>query len=189
MKCPMNKLIPIPREQLEQLLKDAASTQTVEQFISQSALQAAIQTDGLYKKRAKAAQWSRLWLFASALFSVGSFIFSPNPEDALAGILLTGMTVMEFKVHSWFLHADPRGPLWGYRNQCLFAILFLLYGTYHCVVPAPSRELAELAELGDGDLVAVVQKLELVFYATVGLVGALGQYLLALYYRRAAKVT
>jgi len=189
MKCPMNKLIPIPREQLEQLLKDAGSTQTVEQFISQSALQAAIQTHGLYKKRAKAAQWSRLWLFASALFSVGSFIFSPNPEDALAGILLTGMTVMEFKVHSWFLHADPRGPLWGYRNQCLFAILFLLYGTYHCVVPAPSRELAEFAELGDGDLVAMVQKLEPVFYATVGLVGALGQFLLALYYRRAAKVT
>ena len=55
MKHLHHKLIPIPREQLEQLLKDAGSTQTVEQFVDQAAIRAAMQTDGLYKKRAKAA--------------------------------------------------------------------------------------------------------------------------------------
>jgi hypothetical protein len=179
-----NMLIQIPREQLEKLLKDAGSNQTIEQFLNQAEIQTAVQTHELYGKRAKAARWSRIWLLASALFSAISFLVSPNPEDAISTILLGGMTVLEFKIHTWFLQADPRGPLWGYRNQSLFALLFIAYGAYHVLVPTPNQELEEL---GAGNLSGSIRSLEQTFYATIGTVGAIGQYALALYYRRATK--
>jgi len=188
MPPPINKIIPVPREQLEQLLREAGSQQTIEQFLNRTEIQAAIQTNKLYQKRAAAARWSRIWLLASTLFSLGSFVSSPNPEDGIASLLLGGMTVLEFKVHSWFLQIDPRGPLWGFRNQCLFAFLFLAWGFYHYLVPPSAKELGGmgLGELGMGDLTAMVQNLERIFYAVVGTIGALGQTILAFYYRRAS---
>jgi len=190
MPPPINKLIPVPREQLEQLLKDAGSQQSIEQFLNRSEIQAAIQTDLIYKKRANAARWSRLWLLASALFSFVSFLSSRGMEDGIATLLLGGMTVLEFKVHDWFLQTDPRGPRWGYRNQTLFALLFLLWGGYYFLFPPSLKEMAGLglSEEGLGGLTGTIQKLEQIFYVIIGVVGALGQYILALYYRRACKI-
>jgi hypothetical protein len=185
----MNRFVTIPREQLEQLLRDAGNPQSVEEFLAQGSVQSAIESHDLYQKRATAAKWSRIWLLASALFSMGSFFVSPNLEDGLSGIILMGMTVLEFKVHDWFLHSDPRGPLWGYRNQSLFALFFLVYGFYHVFVPTPLKEIEgmRMEELGFGDLTGTIHKLEQLFYVIVGLVGAGGQYLLARYYRKASR--
>lgn len=177
-------LIQIPKEQLEKLLRESGSQQTTEQFLNQTAIQDAVRTHALYQKRAKAARWSRIWLLASTLFSAASFFSSPNPEDAISTLLLGGMTLLEFKIHTWFLQSDPRAPLWGYRNQSLFAILFLAYGTYHVLVPTSARELEGL---GVENLGGMVQHLEQITYATIGLVGGVGQYLLACYYRRVTR--
>ena len=191
MACPdmphsKQPLIQIPRDHLENLLKEAGRHQTVEEFLNKSEIQSTVRTVGLYQKRAKAAAWSRMWLLASALISAASFLFSPNKEDLVASILLGGMTVLEFKVHTWFLHADPRGALWGYRNQCLFALLFLIYGLYHFLIPTPHKELAEL---GMQNLDEAVENLEKIVYAAIGIGGSTGQYMLALYYRKAAKLS
>ncbi len=179
-----NPLIQIPREQLEKLLKEAGNSQSVEQFLNQTGIQEAVATHEIYNKRARAARWSRIWLLISAFISASSFLSGPNPEDAIATLLLGGMTVLEFRVHTWFLQTDPRAPLWGYRNQCLFALLFLAYGAYHVLVPTPSTELAEFA--GE-NLTGAIEHLETIIYTAIGVGGAMGQYILALYYRRAEK--
>ena len=177
-------LTQIPRHQLEKLLHEDGRHQTVEEFLNQPEIHLAVKISDLYGKRAKAAAWSRLWLLASTLLSAASFLSSPNPEDFVAMILLGGMSVLEFKVHSWFLQNDTRGPFWGYRNQCLFALLFLAYGIYHFLNPTPHQELAKL---GMHNLDGAVESLEKIVYAVIGIGGATGQYMLALYYRKAAK--
>jgi hypothetical protein len=186
MSTPPPLLVQVPREQLKQLLQDAGSHQTVEQFLGQSEIQAAVQIHDIYQKRARAARWSRIWLLASTLISAVSFILSPNLEDFIAMILLGGMTALEFRVHQWFLQTDPRGPLWGFRNQCLFALLFIAYGLYHFLMPASHLEMEGL---GLDNLSGTIQSMEKMTYLTIGVAGATGQYLLALFYRRAAATT
>ena len=179
-------LLPIPRESLAKLLAESGSTQTPEEFLKQREIQSAVALNANFAKRAKAAYWSRLWLLLSATISIISWIFSPNWEDFIAGLLLSGMTVVEFKVHQWFLENDPRAPLWGWRNQCLFSALFVLYGAYHLLIPSPS--LAVLDEMGVENMAASVTEIEKIFYFSVGLGGALGQLLLARYYKNATKL-
>ena len=161
---------------MEALLVKAGQDPT-EFFKLQSAK---IATATAYQKRAKAAVWSILWLSLSTLFSACSLLTGFNAEDIIATVLLGGMTVVEINVHRWFLAGNPQGARYGYWNQSLFACLFLVYGAYHCCAGTISAEVAQAI----GPYSDTFLWLSKVTYASIGLVGAAGQYWLACYYKR-----
>jgi hypothetical protein len=177
---PSARLVEIPEDVLQGLLKD--SGQTVEEFLR--AHQAQIQTGREFQKCATAAKWSRLWLAASTLFCLISLISGRDLEDAISVLLLGAMTCVEIKVRDWFMKGDSRGAVYGYWNQTLFAALFLIYGAYHYfTVSAPQT----MTDMLDASYTPIVLKLSKLFYCTVGIVGATAQYVLALYYKRSLR--
>jgi hypothetical protein len=113
-----------------------------------------------------------------------SFLTGPNFEDFISGILLIGMTIVEFKVYAFFLAADVRGSIYGWWNQCLFSVLFLIYGGYHGTFVFVSPEVQSMV---DPSMVSLIMNLERMIYYVIGVVGALGQFWLAYYYRSARK--
>jgi hypothetical protein len=174
------RLVEIPEDVLAGLLKD--SGQTVEEFLR--AHRGRIQTGRVFQKRANAAKWSRLWLALSTFFCLISLIFGRDLEDAISVLLLGAMTCVEFKVHDWFLKGDSRGAVYGYWNQTLFACLFLIYGAYHYFTVSAPETATEVLGAGYTPMVLQLSKL---IYAIVGIVGATGQYVLALYYKRSLR--
>jgi hypothetical protein len=147
-----------------------------------------------FARRARAAYWSRFWLFLSAAVSWVSFVMGPDVEGLIAGVLLTGMTVIEFRVRAFFLAGDERGPVYGWWNQCLFAALFAIYGWYHgtYVTITPSLQHAidaviPLYGLEEGDVAPMLSSYVSLCYYSIGVVGAVCQFWLACYYRMARK--
>jgi hypothetical protein len=147
-----------------------------------------------WARRARAAYWSRFWLFLSAVVSWISFVMGPDIEGAIAGVLLTGMTVVEFRVRTFFLSGDERGAIYGWWNQCLFAALFLIYGGYHgsdvTISPATHQminSVVNLYGLDESDVLPTLKSDMSLCYYTIGLVGAVCQFWLACYYRSARK--
>jgi hypothetical protein len=170
------KLIQIPEDTLLCLLEKAG--QDPAEFFNVQNARVAMGT--AYQKRANAAVWSILWLSLSTLFSAVSFLTGFDPEDIIAAVLLGGMTIMEIKVRGWFLAGDPNGARFGYWNQSLFACLFLVYGAYHYNAGSVSPEVAQA--IGPySDTFLWVSKAT---YASIGVIGAAGQYWLARYYKR-----
>ncbi len=177
---PSNRLVEVPEEALQELLN--GSGRTVEEFLQ--AQRAKIRTGRGFEKRANAAKWSRLWLAASTLFCLVSLVSGGDIEDGISVLLLGAMTCVEFKVHDWFSKGDSRGAVYGYWNQTLFACLFLIYGAYHFFTASASASMMDMLDASYTPLVLKGMKL---FYAIVGFVGATGQYLLALYYKRSLR--
>jgi hypothetical protein len=174
------RILQIPEETLAALLKKAGIPMPPLDFLKGHAPVIAI---GLaYQKRAKSAYWSQMWLGISAAGAGLSVLFSWGIEDLLSFALLAGMTVVETRVRKWFQAGDPRGAVVGYRNQCAFALLFLVYGAYHSFTVTVPTDLA--AALGAPAAAFYVQGTR-AMYAILGLGGCLGQYLLARYYRSA----
>ena len=180
----MSKLVQIPDSALETLLREAGRTESVEDYLHSAEIQASVQTSHRLLKRARAAYWSRFWLLFSALLTWFSFLLEPDLEGFISGVLLTGMTIVEFKVHSLFLAADARGAIYGWWNQCLFSLLFLIYGGYHGTFVSVSPNVSGLF---DPEMLPLIVSLYRFFYYTVAIVGALGQFCLACYYRTARK--
>jgi hypothetical protein len=180
----MSKLVHIPESSLEALLREAGHAESVEEYLRSAEVQASVQAGQRLLKRARAAYWSRFWLFFSALVTWVFFVLGPDVEGFISGVLLTGMTAVEFKVHSLFLAADVRGSIYGWWNQCLFAFLFLIYGGYHGTFVSVSPDLGGMI---DPDMIPLVSGLERFFYYTIAIVGALGQFWLACYYRAARR--
>ena len=180
----MSKLIHIPESALETLLREAGRTESVADYLRSAEVQSTIQAGQRLLKRARAAYWSRFWLFFSALVTWVCFVSGPDLEGFISGVLLTGMTVVEFKVYSLFLAADVRGAIYGWWNQCLFAFLFLIYGGYHGTFVSISPDVRGMV---DPDTLPLLVSMEQVFYYTVAIVGAGGQFCLACYYRAAPK--
>ena len=174
---PSTRLVEIPEDALQELLN--GSGQTVQGFLQ--AQRAKIRTGRGFEKRANAAKWSRLWLAVSTLFCLISLISGRDIEDAIGVLLLGAMTCVEFKVHDWFSKGDSRGAVYGYWNQTVFAGLFLIYGAYHFFA---ASELQTMTDMFDASFTPIVLKLSKLFYGAVGIAGATGQYLLALYYKR-----
>lgn len=156
--------------------------ETLEDFLGRST--AKIEAGKSYQKRAGSAYWSIVWLGASTLFSLVGFLSSYSLEDLLSTLLLGGMTVVETRVRKWFLEGDARGAIFGYWNQTLFALLFLVYGGYHFLHTEVPKELTEA--LGS-QYDALYSQMSRIGYAVIGLVGGACQYALALYYRRGGK--
>jgi hypothetical protein len=180
----MSKLVQVPKSALEALLREAGHVESVEAYLASPEVQTAIETGSKLIKRARAAYWSRFWLlFSAAVTWVGCSV-GPDLEGFVSGLLLTGMTIVEFKVYTLFLAADVRGAIYGWWNQCLFAFLFLVYGGYHgTFVSVPT----ELQGMLDTESLSTVVPLERIFYYLIGVVGAGGQFWLACYYRAAGK--
>ena len=176
----LGRLVEVPEDVLADLLK--GSGQTVEEFLRANG--AKIQTGREFRKRATAAKWSRMWLAASTLFCLVSLIAGRDFEDAISFLLLGAMTCVEFKVRDWFLKGDSRGAVYGYWNQTLFAALFLIYGAYHYFTASVPQTATDMLDASYTPMALQASKL---FYVTIGVVGATGQYILALYYRRSLR--
>jgi hypothetical protein len=180
----MPKLVHIPESALETLLREAGHAESVEEYLRSAEVESAALAGHRLLKRAQAAYWSRFWLFFSAFLTWVSFLFGPDLEGFISGVLLTGMTIVEFKVYSLFLATDVRGSIYGWWNQCLFSLLFLIYGGYHGTFVSISPDLRGML---DPDMLPMIVNLERFFYYTVAIVGAVGQFYLACYYRAARK--
>jgi hypothetical protein len=178
----MAKLVQIPEATLATLLREAGRTESVDEYLGIGDVPAQVQAGHRLLKRARAAYWSRFWLLFSAAVTCLSFLTRPNFEDFISGVLLIGMTIVEFKVYAFFLAADVRGSIYGWWNQCLFSVLFLIYGGYHGTFVFVSPEIQSMV---DPSMVHMVVNLERLIYYVIGVVGALGQFWLACYYRRA----
>jgi hypothetical protein len=174
------KLVQVPEAELRRLLESRG--ETLEGFLGKAT--ATIKAGVEYQKRAGTAYWSILWLGASTLFSLLCFLSDHAIEDLLSTLLLGGMTFVETRVRKWFLEGDARAAIYGYWNQTLFAVLFLIYGGYHFIHTEVPRELAET--LGS-QYDSLYGEMSMITYAVIGLVGGTCQYALALYYRRAGK--
>jgi hypothetical protein len=183
----MSKLIHIPESALEALLREAGRTESVDAYLRSAEVQTSIQAGHRLLKRARAAYWSRFWLFFSALVSWVSFLFGPDLEGFISGVLLTGMTIVEFKVYSLFLAADVRGSIYGWWNQCLFSVLFLIYGGYHGIFISSDSISPDIRDMIDPTMLPMIASMERSFYFTVAIVGAAGQFWLAWYYRSARR--
>jgi len=180
----MSKLVHIPESTLEALLREAGHTESVEDFLCSAEVQATVQAGHRLLKRARAAYWSRFWLSFSALVTWIFFVFGPDLQGFICGVLLTGMTIVEFKVYALFLAADVRGSIYGWWNQCLFSLLFLIYGGYNGTFVSISPDVRGMV---DPDMLPMIVGWERFFYYTIALVGAAGQFYLACYYRTARK--
>ena len=180
----MSKLVHIPETALAQLLREAGRTESVETFLATAEVQAAVRFGDRLTRRANAAYWSRFWLLFSAALSWAGLLGGPDVGGFIAAVLLTGMTVVEYRVHRLFLAADPRGAVYGWWNQCLFAFLFLVYGAYYgTFVTIPPV----LNGMVDETMTATVLQAERMSYYAVGFIGACGQFWLACYYRAATR--
>jgi hypothetical protein len=177
MKKPV-KLVEIPEEALEALLKE--KNKDSEEFLQEQ--KESLEAGQHFKKRAKAAYWSKLWLITSAAFSGIGFAFDKDFEDGLSVVLLLGMTWVEGKVYHWFLEGDERAAHYGFWNQTLFCVLFLVYGGYHYLTVTIPPEVTQA--VGDG-LDHIFLTASKATYATIGIVGGGCQFLLALHYKRA----
>ena len=143
-------------------------------------------------RRARAAFWSRLWLVLSALVAWASFAFGPDLEGFIESILLTGLSVVEFKVYDLFRSEDLRAARIGWWNQCVFAALFVIYGVYHGTVVTISpmlQQLVDAALAAQGTDESMLQPslhddVQLCYYS-IAVVGGAGQFWLACFYRRA----
>ncbi|MEO6846757.1 MAG: hypothetical protein ABI443_04920 [Chthoniobacterales bacterium] len=174
-------LLQIPRDALVSLLAEAGRQETPEEFLNQQHLQTIIRKGDSFQKRARAAYWSRFWLGLSAAISLISLFISHDWEDFLSVIILGGMTVVEVKVYRWFLEGDNRAAIWGWYNQCLFSLLFLVYGTYHFFTVTVPPEISQSLGESTGLVYVSIAKIT---YFSIGIAGAIGQFILALYYRR-----
>ena len=180
----MSKLVRIPEAVLAALLREAGRPESVDAFLAAVEAHAGPVPTQKLLRRARAAYWSRFWLLLSAAFSWIGLAAGWDLEDLIAGVLLTGMTVVEFKVYRLFLAGDPQGAVYGWWNQCVFALLFALYGSYHAVHPVVPGYVQSLI---DPNMMDMLLPLEQFSYAIIGLVGAAGQFALACYYRTAAR--
>lgn len=180
----MSKLVHVPEAALEALLREAGHMESVEAYLASAEVQAAVQTGNRLIKRAKAAYWSRFWLLFSALVTWAGVLTGPDLEGLVSGLLLTGMTILEFKVYALFQAADVRGAIYGWWNQCLFAVLFLIYGGYHGTFPTIPPEVQGMVDAESLSTVLAVVRMS---YYTIAVVGAAGQFWLACYYRAARK--
>jgi hypothetical protein len=180
----MSKLVHVPEASLEALLREAGHTESVEAYLASTEVRDAVRSGNRLLKRANVAYWSRFWLFASAAVTWLGFLLSPDLEGFVAGVLLTGMTILEFKVHTLFLQADVRGAIYGWWNQCLFAALFLVYGGYHGTYVSIPPEAQDMVNADS--LPMLVPFVRLTYYS-IALVGATGQFCLACYYRMAQR--
>jgi hypothetical protein len=180
----MAKLVHIPESTLEGLLREAGRTESVDAYLRSAAIQGDVQEGQRLLRRARAAYWSRFWLFASAFVTWALFLPGPSVEGFISGVLLTGMTIVEFKVYSLFLAADARGAIYGWWNQCLFSVLFLIYGVYHGTYVTPSPEIEAWV---DPSMMPMLATIERITYYSIAFAGGLGQFVLACYYRTARK--
>ena len=180
----MSKLVQVPEAALAALLREAGHAESVDAYLASAEVQAAVVLGEKLVRRANAAYWSRFWLLFSAVVSWMGFVGGWDAEDLIAAVLLTAMTVVEFKVYHFFRAADVRGAIYGWWNQCLFSALFLVYGFYHAIFVAVPPTLAALV---DADSLPMVVNLERMIYALIGVVGAIGQFWLACYYRAARR--
>jgi hypothetical protein len=175
----MAKLVHIPEAALEALLREAGHTESVADYLNSAELQSAVQIGQRLLKRARAAYWSRFWLIFSAFVTWVCFIFGPDVEGFISGVLLTGMTIVEFRVYALFLATDVRGATYGWWNQCLFALLFLIYGGYHGTFITVTQDIHNYV---DPDMLPMIVFAERISYYVIGVVGAIGQFCLACYY-------
>ncbi len=86
----MSKLVHIPEAALEALLREAGHPESVDEYLATTEVQAAVQAGNRLIRRARAAYWSRFWLFFSALVTWLGFLTGPDVEGFVSGLLLTG---------------------------------------------------------------------------------------------------
>jgi len=180
----MPKLVQVPESALAALLREAGRAESVDAYLASAEVQAGVVLGEKLVRRAHAAYWSRYWLLFSAALSWFGLLSGWDAEDLIAAVLLTAMTGVEFKVYRLFQAADVRGAIYGWWNQCLFSALFLVYGFYHVIFATVPPTLATLV---DADSLPMVVELERVVYGLIGVIGAIGQFWLAAYYRAARR--
>jgi hypothetical protein len=180
----MNPFVSIPREALAELLRNAGSPLTPEQYL------AALPQVGVskkYSRRAWAAACSKYGLLIVAVLGV---VLYPFLGDYLInGIIVIGLitvTYFEYRVHRYFLEGNPEAPSLGFRNQSIFAAAILIYCLYHAFAPVPLSH-DDMTMLEENNLIDPnsLKSLVRTIYLLVGIIAGGSQFWLAWYYRGA----
>jgi hypothetical protein len=179
----MGRMISVPRAALENLLRQAGSPLSPEEFVAE---QPEARVAERYAGRMRAAAWSKYILALVLFFGVVITLVSFDLENVVVLILLVVVTGFEFRVHRYFVEGDPRAPRLGFVNQACFAAGIAIYGLAHAILTASSQIPEEYRSMMPPDTAGMVVSLTRWSYLLVAVVGGLSQYALALYYRRAA---
>jgi hypothetical protein len=181
----MKNLLSIPREALAELLQAAGSPLTPEQYLASLA---ASGPSVKYRNRAwVAAVSSGTFVVLSVLSLLLLPLLGFDLEDVIVVAGLATVTFFEYRVRRYFLEGNPAAPGLGFRNQAIFAAAIMIYCLYHAF--APIQVPAEYSSLLDPDTMASLRSLTQLFYLLIGIVGGLGQFGLAWYYRVAGPPT
>jgi hypothetical protein len=183
----MNPFITIPRESLAELLRNAGSPLTPEQYLA--TLQQNQETSPFkkYRSRAVAAAISKYSLLVVAIAAVLLLpVLGLTIENIIITVGLVTVTFFEYRVHKYFQENNPMAPGLGYRNQALFAAAVLIYCLYHAFatfqLPLGTMNLVEDNNLIDPGMLKMMVRFFYLFIAV--LVGG-SQFWLACYYRGA----
>jgi len=183
----MNPYITIPRESLAELLRNAGSPLTPEQYLA--SLQQVQQASPFrkYRSRAVAAAISKYSLLVVAVAGVflvpfiGSYV-----ENGIVLAAIWAVTIVEFRVHRYFRENDPRAPALGYWNEALFSVVILTYCIYHAYrPPAMSKDMMMLVETNNLVSQDFIKGLWRTIYMILGVVVGGSQFGLACFYRSA----
>ena len=182
----MNPFITIPRESLAELLRNAGSPLTPEQYLA--SLQQVQQSNPFrkYRSRAVAAAISKYSLLVVAVVAVLLLpVLGIDFENVIITVGLVTVTFFEYRVHRYFRENNPKAPGLGYRNQALFATAVLIYCLYHAFATyrmPPGMNLVEENNLIDPGTLKAIVRFSYLFIAV--LVGG-SQFGLACFYRSA----
>ena len=180
----MNRLIPIPREALAELLRASGSPLTPEQYV------ASLSEMDTYKKyagRAWAAAANKYCLLVIAVLAVVCLpLLGFSFENLIIVAGLVTVTFFEYRVHRYFCENNPAAPSLGFRNQSAFAAAILIYCLYHAFttfqLPFQTQNLIEENNLIDPATLRIFVRF---LYLFIGLVAGGSQFGLAWYYRGA----
>ena len=178
----MDRLISIPRQALEELLKAAGSQLTPEQYLASLMVASPYRR---YPSRAIASLWSKGLLVVPAIISVVWQVFDLSLEGVIVAVILTAITFFEYRVNQYFREENLKAPDLGYYNQSAFAVFILLYCIYHAYMASPTAMMREYNNMLDPDQMAAFQSMIKMSYVIVGIAGGLSQFGLAWYYRSA----
>jgi len=137
-----------------------------------------------YERRARTAYWSKLFFLIGTVISWCMLLFSFDLESLAENVVLTIITITEFKVHNLFTGRDLRAPQYGFWNQIALAIFFVAYGSYHAYTTT-GNDVPGFSNVLGPDQIGLIQHLTQMTYISIAIGASLAESVYGIYYLKA----
>lgn len=142
-----------------------------------------------YERRAHTAYWSKLFFLIGTVISWCFLPFSFDLESLAENIVLTIITITEFKVHNLFTSRDLRAPQYGFLNQIALALFFVAYGSYHAYTTTGNEATGFFTNVLNPDQIgliqhqiSLIQHLTQMTYISIAIGASLAESVYGIYY-------